>query len=79
MDRRTCTPPDGDSRVTGSSDSYLGDLVRQRRSLGATGPATLVSAGCATHEWDGVDRREEEISCFDPYLVGLARGDSSDF
>jgi len=70
MDRRTRTPPDGDSMVTGSSDPYLGDLVRQRRSLGATEER---SAGCSSHEWDGVNRRDDEISCFDPYVVGLAR------
>ncbi len=77
MDRRTRTAPDGDSRVTGSSDPYLGDLARQRRSVSAgASPSVELDA----YDWDGVNRREDEVSCFDPYLVGLARGGrSSDF
>jgi len=75
MDRRTRTSPDGDSRVTGSSDPYLGDLARMRRSMGV---ASTAGTGSTTHEWDGVNRREDEVSCFDPYLVSLARGARSD-
>ncbi len=75
MDRRTRTAPDGESRVTGSSDPYLGDLARLRRSMGAAADG---STGCITQDWDGVDRREDEISCFDPYLVSLARDGRSD-
>lgn len=77
MDRRTRTAPDGDSRVTGSSDPYLGDLVRQGRTMGRS---TGLSAGCSSYGWDGVNRREDDVACYDPYVVDLARsGRSSGF
>ena len=72
MDRRNRTAPDGDSRSTSSSDPYLGDLARAGRAMGST---TSMPAGCATHAWDGVNRREDDVGCFDPYLVETARGD----
>jgi hypothetical protein len=74
MDRRTRTAPDGDARATGSSDTYLAEVVRQRHSL--------LTPGARPHHterpaWDGEERRQEDVSCYDPYLVGLTRGGRS--
>lgn len=76
MGRRNRTAPDGDSRSTSSSDPYLGDVARAGRAMGSS---TRTPAGCTTHGWDGVNRREDDVGCFDPYLVETARGDSTQF
>ncbi len=70
MDRRSRTSPDGDPRATGASDCYLADVVRQRPS----GADESASCPGVVQEWDGQERRSDEVSCFDPYLVELARG-----
>jgi len=74
MGRRSRTSPDGDPRATGASDCYLADVARQRRA-GANESASC--SGSVIQDWDGQERRSEEVSCFDPYLVGLARGGRS--
>lgn len=74
MDRKPRTSPDGDARATGASDSYLVELLRQGR------PLTDGAAGVSSSEstvWDGRERRSDDVSCFDPYLVDLARGGGS--
>ena len=77
MDRKSRTSPDGESRPTGSSDPYLGDLVNQRDSGGleSTCPGSPEPGS-----WDGSERRGDGVSCYDPYLDGLTRtGRSGDF
>lgn len=77
MDRKPHTSPDGESRPTGSSDPYLGDLVLQRRSGGLENTCP-VSSG--SDSWDGSERRGEGVSCYDPYVVEVIKsGRSSDF
>ncbi|MGB5210826.1 MAG: hypothetical protein WBN31_11685 [Gammaproteobacteria bacterium] len=75
MGRDRKTAPDGDSRPTGSSDSYLGDLAASRSGsqLETTCPQGNASV------WAGDDRRSDTITCFDPYIVELTRPLRSDF
>ena len=75
MDKRSRTSPDGDPRATGASDCYLAEVVRQRARPSAADES--VSRPGVGQEWDGQERRSDEVSCFDPYLVGLARGGRS--
>jgi len=70
MSRRQHPAPDGDNRGTGSSDAYLADVVRQRRTLV---PHAASPHGDAGAEWNGEERRTDDVTCFDPYLVELAR------
>ena len=77
IDRKPHTSPDGESRPTGASDSYLGDLLRQRSGGGLenTTPASPEEGG-----WDGTERRRDGVGCYDPYIVEITRSSrSSDF
>ena len=67
--------PDGESRQTGSSDSYLGELAASRR--GSHLEAACPQGGDSV--WAGDDRRSDTITCYDPYIVELTRPIRSDF
>jgi hypothetical protein len=70
MDRTRRTSPDGDSRPTGSSDPYLGDLVRQQHELATE---EVCSSGSHKSTWDGDERRDDGVGCDDPYVVEVTR------
>lgn len=67
--------PDGDSRPTGSSDPYLGDLASSNRGVGLESACPQGSESV----WAGDDRRSDTITCFDPYIVELTRPIRSGF
>lgn len=75
MDRVKRTAPDGDAIGTGSSDPYLGDLARQRRSLDTQGACP---GEPGRSEWEGEERRGDGDGCYDPYVAGLASDSRSD-
>lgn len=51
-----------------ASDPYCGELARQSRGARDRNPKPP-----ATPAWSGEDRREDCVSCYDPYLVSLTR------
>jgi hypothetical protein len=67
--------PDGDSRQTGASDSYLGEIAASRRGSHLEGACPQGGESV----WTGDDRRSDTITCFDPYIVELTRPLRSDF
>ena len=70
MDRNRRTSPDGDARVTSSSDPYLGDLVRRQHELATE---EVCPSGGRTSTWDGDERRYDGDGCYDPYVVDVTR------
>lgn len=75
MDRNRRTLPDGDSRPTGSSDPYLGDLARQQHDLATD---AVCPAG-DDNAWDEHDRRYDGVGSYDPYVVDVTRPGRSSF
>jgi hypothetical protein len=60
----------------GDDDPYLAEIARRSRSGG--GDESCFS-GSATLDWNGHDRRDSSVDCFDPYVVELTRPIRSDF
>ena len=69
--------PDEDTMIRrGEEDPYLAEIARRSRS--ASGDESGASSS-ATLDWDGHDRRNSSVDCFDPYVVEIARSMRSEF
>ena len=57
-------------------DPYLAEIARRSRAGGAD---EACFSSSATLDWDGHDRRSNEVDCYDPYVVELTAPIRSDF
>jgi len=61
----------------GDADPYLAEIARM--SWAAAHPDSGCGAASATVDWNGHDRRNNAVDCYDPYVVELARTIRSEF
>ena len=69
--------PDENTMIRrGDVDPYLAEIARRSRSAGDDSSSVSSSA---TLDWDGNDRRNSDVDCYDPYVVEITRPIRSDF
>ena len=69
--------PDENTMIRrGDDDPYLAEMARLCRTGRVDESCSSGAAGLA---WDGHERRDNAVDCFDPYVVELARSKRSEF